>query len=240
MKDKKIYKLQFYDLEFVFWWDWAFALTYEICDYFDNRPVVNISLVFFVLKIHMPIRNSWTDECDPPKWGIEIHHNALWIYKGGKGNMNGGNKWWIWYFPWVLEWYRRSLRLKTDTPEQSFSLMGPWEHETRGHHKDFWKDEWINVRWQETHPYSYTLKSGDVQHVNATIHVVQLEWRIKAMMWCPLIKKVITYIEVEFDGVVGERTRSWKGGCIGCYYAMLPGESPVDTLKRMEMNRKFN
>ena len=46
-------------------------------------------------------------------------------------------------------------------------------------------------------------------------------------------------IGVSFDGEVGEETGSWKGGCVGCGYEMLPGEVPLDTLRRMERDRKF-
>lgn len=46
-------------------------------------------------------------------------------------------------------------------------------------------------------------------------------------------------IDVQFSDEVGERTGSWKGGTIGCGYNMLPGESPLDTLRRMEAERKF-
>lgn len=32
---------------------------------------------------------------------------------------------------------------------------------------------------------------------------------------------------------------SWKGGTIGCGYALRPNESPYECLKRMEQERKF-
>jgi hypothetical protein len=50
---------------------------------------------------------------------------------------------------------------------------------------------------------------------------------------------VRTSIEVGFDDEVGERTGSWKGGTIGCGYDMLPDESAVQCLRRMERERKF-
>ncbi len=33
---------------------------------------------------------------------------------------------------------------------------------------------------------------------------------------------------------------SWKGGVLGCGYEMKPGETPKQTLRRMERERVFN
>lgn len=87
----------------------------------------------------------------------------------------------------------------------------------------------------ETHPYTYTLTDGTVQHRQATIQAEEREWR---RPWIPC-QRVDRYIDVRFDGEVGERTGSWKGGTIGCGYTMNPGERPVDTLRRMERERVF-
>jgi hypothetical protein len=87
----------------------------------------------------------------------------------------------------------------------------------------------------EAHPYRYVLRSGKVQERTATIKVETRRW---TRPWIPrvLFKKTI---DVNFDDEVGERSGSWKGGTIGCGYDMLPGELPVDTLRRMERERKF-
>lgn len=87
----------------------------------------------------------------------------------------------------------------------------------------------------ETHPYVYTLRSGKVQNRQATIKVETRRWQ---RWWLPF-RRVSRTIDVRFDDEVGERTGSWKGGCIGCSYEMLPNESPLDTLRRMERERKF-
>jgi hypothetical protein len=50
-----------------------------------------------------PFKNKWTDECDSHKWGIAIHNNTFWIYKVGKGNMNGVSKWWTWRIPFFTK-----------------------------------------------------------------------------------------------------------------------------------------
>ena len=87
----------------------------------------------------------------------------------------------------------------------------------------------------ETHPYNYVRRSGEIQERTATI---QVETRLWTRWWLPrrLFKKTI---DVKFNDEVGERTGSWKGGVMGCGYDMLPGELPLQTLRRMEAERKF-
>jgi hypothetical protein len=87
----------------------------------------------------------------------------------------------------------------------------------------------------ETHPYTYTLRSGEVQHRTATIKVERRTW---TRWWLPF-KRVSRSIDVEFSGEVGERSGSWKGGCTGCGFPMLASETPVQALRRMEATRKF-
>lgn len=88
---------------------------------------------------------------------------------------------------------------------------------------------------KEVHPYRYTLASGEVQERTATINV---ESRLWTRYWLPhrLYKRTI---DIEFNDEVGERTGSWKGGTTGCSYNMLPNETPVECLRRMETERSF-
>lgn len=79
------------------------------------------------------------------------------------------------------------------------------------------------------------LRSGDVQHRTATIKAEQRTW---TRWWLPF-KRVSRSIDVEFNAEVGERTGSWKGGCLGCGYEMKPGETPLQALRRMEKERAF-
>lgn len=95
----------------------------------------------------------------------------------------------------------------------------------------------------DTYPYTYILKDGTVQNRKAKVSVERRTWWQR---WFGLgkkhltPKKVRTSINVEFDGEVGERTGSWKGGTLGCGYDLLPNETPEQCLRRMESERKFN
>lgn len=105
----------------------------------------------------------------------------------------------------------------------------------------------INMPWQwrhagtetaepaEQHNYHYVLRNWEVQRRIATIQAEKTKW---IRYWIPWVKKS-RYIKVDFDGEVGERTGSWKGGCTGCGYEIRRKETPVECLRRMERERKF-
>lgn len=211
----------------VFYFGLRFDITFSICGYFDNRPYINLSLIFFTLKIILPFRNKWTDECDSPRWGIAIHNNTIWIYKGGKGNLYGGSKWWTWDIPFFTKtWVRTSILLKYDT----------WEHESKGNSKEFWKDEWKEQQacWE----YDF-LDKYDNTIIPTKIYVEEREWRPKWLTWTKLFAKVSRTIDVNFSEEVGSRKGSWKGGTLGCGYELRKNETPLDGIKRMEQERKF-
>ena len=88
-------------------------------------------------------------------------------------------------------------------------------------------------------PYRYMLKSGAEQNVTASFHVDRMKWRPLCLRWTSLFEKSRTCIDVKFSDEVGERAGSYKGGCTGCSYEMLPHEAPHETLRRMERERRF-
>lgn len=211
----------------IFYWGNHFDISFELCGYFDNRPRVNLDLILFSLTFVLPFRNKWTDECDAPKYGIAIHGNTFWIYRGGKGNMSGGNKWWTWYIPFVTkEWIRTSILLKD----------GTWEHETKGNKKSFYNEEWKSKQMSWNYDYR---DSCDGEIIPTTIYVEEREWRPKWLKWTKRFAQISTNIDVHFSKEVGKRKGEWKGGTVGCGYEMLPNEEPLGCLKRMELERKF-
>lgn len=210
-----------------FHFGWHFDISYELCGYFDARHRINIDLIFFSWTIILPICSKYSDECCPPKYGIAIHNATVWIYHGGKGNMNGGTLWWTWSIPFLTkEWVRTSILLKD----------GTWEHETKGHRKEFYNDGWKAK--QKLWIYNYT-DSYDNEIIPTIIYVDEREWRPKWLTWTKLFSKVRRSIDIHFSKEVGKRKGSWKGGCTGCGYILLKNETPLDCLKRMEKERKF-
>jgi hypothetical protein len=104
-----------------------------------------------------------------------------------------------------------------------------------------WRDVFdrTDKPYSETHPYTYVLRSGEVQNRKATItkrrHVLNRRW-LKRFGWPNTIRESIN---IKFDGEVGECTGSWKGGTIGCSYDLRAGEVILEALRRMEGEKKF-
>lgn len=220
-KEKWIYESKY----LIFYFGWRFDISFEICGYFDNRPRINLDLIFFSLTLILPFRNEWTDECVPPKWGVAIHNNTFWLYKGGKGNYVGGNKWWTWDIPFITkDWVRTSILLKD----------GTWAHERPKNRQNFYKDKWVLLKqsWQ----YDYT-DPYDGEVIPTTIYVEEREWRPKWLKWTSLFSIIDRTIDIHFSKECGKDKGSWKGGVIGCGYKLLPNEEPLDCLKRMEKER---
>jgi hypothetical protein len=86
--------------------------------------------------------------------------------------------------------------------------------------------------------YDYT-DQYDGQVIPCVFWVEEREWRPKWLTWTGLFRDVRRYIEIEFKDEVGPQKGSWKGGVMGCSYDLLPEETPMDCIKRMERERKF-
>ena len=226
----------------------GFKLVFEKWGYFDPRPQINTSVTTLLVLI-LPFLSLWLlplsailcfyswgsiylklpyntgkDKCsdENTSFGINFYNvNAefpteLWV-----------RGWKSFNFPWAFEFWKREVLHKTgDTTH--------WRKEERG--DDFWdKEKWKNQIVLETYPYTYTLKSGEKQERTATIYQEKRYWR----RWFNLLSKCNHYIEIEFSDEVGERSGSYKGGCIGCSYKVNKGETPLECLRRMEKGRKF-
>ena len=235
----------------------GFDIKYHVAGYFDQKPMLQIYFIWGKLFLYLPwkhykkVERESTlkekrndklltianpeykpkkryckvpyDECDPPRYGFYFYMNGLWFALGEKTKSYD--------LPWALDWIRTSCLTKDNT----------WLHETKNNRNmEFWNvEKWKDILFYETHPYTYTTKSGEIQNCIATIKVQEREWRWKWFKWLKLTKKVRRDIEVDFSEDIGEEKGSWKGGTVGCDYQMLPNETPFDTLKRMEKERKF-
>jgi hypothetical protein len=157
-----------------------------------------------------------------PKYGISVHNETLWIHTGGKYDRSIGQctsgQWIAWdlpWFSWIFEFHHWA------SPDGNW-IDGGYENAEKA--------------YSEKHDYTYVLNSGEIQKRSAIVRKEERQWHRK---WFPFIKMNRKTIDVEFNDEVGERTGSWKGGCVGCGYDMKKGESMLDTLRRMEKERKF-
>lgn len=205
-----------------FWWGGGdFSLKYSLGGYFSRRHELVVCLWLFKAFIKLPWGNG-IEDCETPTYGMYYHANSLVLCYGMKQKHIP--------MPWQMQWVRTSLLLKDQT----------WAHDTPKNKKSFWKDEWKEKAYSFTEPYTYVLKSGALQHMNAMCFVKEWEWRPLWFKWTSLFKNVRKAIDINFDGEVGERAGSWKGGCTGCSYDINPGETPLQTLRRMQTEREFS
>lgn len=180
--------------------------------------------------------------CRESRTGIGIHNGGFWFYPfTDQHESRRDHPWWkksyCWRFPWDFEHHLTEI-LKPLSGVDSASWPVVW-NDRGGQFMDAWDErkaaeDSVSQVWD----YFYTLKRGEVQKCRATIHVRRSTWRAR---WYPIIPsvKVCTSLDIQFSAEVGEETGSWKGGCVGCGYDMLPGEMPFDTLRRMEVERRF-
>ncbi|SFY18451.1 hypothetical protein SAMN04244548_02990 [Paracoccus pantotrophus] len=182
------------------------------CD--QGNRMLNVALGFGQAFIPLGIVPQEYQVGEEPIWGIDMSREF-----GIRLCWGRWSRWWDWPF-----------RLET-LSWQYEAGDGTWRDVRAGEDR---------VVMPETHPYSYTLDSGEIQEVEATIY--RQRWvigrRILHRLGWPKIRK--HSIDIHFSAEVGERAGSWKGGCIGCSYDMLPGETPEQTLRRMEQQRRFD
>ena len=195
-------------------WRWSVAL----CK-FDNEPrwVLHLFCLWGTLgRAKTPPKDCMLDE-----WGFTFSDRTL--------HLNWGHKTKIVYMPWMFDHCRVEAMLR----DGSFI---PYEWWTR--HGE--TPEPADI-YRETFPYTYTLRSGEVQRRLATVTVERRSWcwHSRPFKWLRWPSMVRTSIDVAFDDEVGEGTGSWKGGCVGCGYDLQPGETPEQCLRRMEAERKF-
>lgn len=210
---------------------------------------LQIACLFFVAFIRLPFldRALTTGSCsiDNPSYGFSTFEGTIHLDWGRWGR--------------IIEppWQRRYLF------REFLAADGRWlPHDLLW--RDYRPDEGVKPLTQAL-PYHYLLDNGEVQHVTATVHRergwIVWKWfgestsprahlapgRRRRKAWLSdglrAIQKRLTppreSIDISFSGEVGERAGSWKGGCIGCSYDMKPGEAPVQTLRRMQRERRF-
>lgn len=211
------------------------GLGVALCS-FEEGFSLHIHLGWPNIYLKLPFLQRWHREPDEmmESWGFSLCSDS---YSNVRFTWGARSK--FVDLPWSREWVRTSHLLADQT----------WSHETaearlsaRGEGLDGLRkrrDFREAHQWAAEYPYRYVLKSGEVQERVATVTVQEMEHRPRWFMWTSLFAKVRRSIDVRFNDEVGERSGSWKGGCIGCGYDLRAAESPEQCLRRMEAERKF-
>jgi len=207
-------------------WSVAAELIYSGSDDEDKWPwMIHIHFLLLNLFLHLPVkyeppskREHWMREWQ--QWGFSLCDDAVHFH------WNEGIK--IWHLPWFSKVHQRHEVRRADGSWVPF--VGSWETDKK---QPDGREEFV-------FPYTYVLKRGEVQNRIATVYVDRRAWRPRGFTWTALFENCRQSIDVRFNEEVGERTGSWKGGYVRCGWEMLPGETPEQTLRRMEQERIFN
>lgn len=180
-------------------------------------------LDFFGYLIALPFLDRFHSE---PEMGEGLHRWGIYWDEHQSIVVSWKNKSKFFHMPWQWDHHRVEV-LRAD---------GTWTPMIREYGVDSYQDQ----RHIEKFWYKYRLRNGSIQEATATVFVERRSWKWRWFPFLPWPRLVRQSIDVRFDREIGERSGSWKGGCIGCGYDMRPGETAKTTLKRMELERKFN
>lgn len=212
----------------------------------NDRGVMFHFCIPWIASVFLTIdRGFRVKEC---KTGFRVDKESVWIYPlPYVMESNTSDPWyrqnWCFYYPWNWNWFSTEVlehnRYISFMPEQQTTVYIESRKERKKGcvFKNIDNKIAASNSVSRIYPYTYVRKNGEVQKRQATVWVERMTW---IRRW-PIIpgRMVRTSIDVRFDQEVGEKVDSWKGGCTGCGYEMKPGETPEETLRRMEQERKF-
>jgi hypothetical protein len=211
----------------MYWRNWslAFEVIYAGSDGEDKWPwMLHVHFLLLGLYLHFPWSFVPPTKREPymrewQQWGFSHCDDGIHFHWNERTE--------IWNIPYLHKIHQRHEVRLADGSWVPF--VGSWE-----------RNKTPDGRETFTLPYTYILKRGEVQNRTATVFVERRAWRPKWFTWTSIFEKERQTIDVDFSDEVGERTGSWKGGCVGCGYEMLPTETPEQTLRRMERERIFS
>lgn len=203
--------------------DHGFKMRLDTNNYNDEGWQFVIALFFFQAFFHLDFKSRVDEHYEGYEYGFYYHDKAFVLCLGRKHKYI--------YMPWNFEWF------KTETEHKGNKIFV--ERKGDRLNWDTRREIEKDIQYYE-YPYTYVLKDGTVQNVTARVHVKTMFWCWRWCMWLTWPRKSRKYIDIDFSGEVGERAGSWKGGTVGCSYNMNPGETPEQTLRRMEKERRFD
>lgn len=198
----------------------AVAVIYDPDGEYGWPWMLHLHILFLNLFIHFPcphLAEVKDKHGERQQWGFGCFETYICFHR----------KYAYRSFDWPWSW--RHVAHEVRRPNGSWvPYVGSWEHDKNPDGRELF-----------AYPYSYILKSGEVQHVTVTVHVERYSRRRHCFWFTNRFDRFRQSIDVEFSGEIGEQSGSWKGGTIGCGYEMRDRETPERTLRRMEQERKF-
>ena len=210
----------------IYWKRWSLAaeMIFSGADGEDKWPwMLHIHFLLLSAFIHLPFRlvphskrERW--QRDWQRWGFSLGDDCFHAYWNERSK--------VFWLPWLNKVHQRHEVRRADGSWVPF--VGSWEQKEPDGREEF------------VFPYEYKRRNGEIQKREATVYVDRRAWRPRWFTWTSLFEHSRQSIDVAFSDEVGERSGSWKGGCVGCGYEMLPNETPEQTLRRMEHDRIFS
>lgn len=208
-------------------WDWCL----NVCKFgHDDSPYWALHVLCFWVRLWQA-RTMPHGDMHLDKWGIGLYERSLML--------SWGNKVKFVYLPWMYDHCQTEVMLQDD----SFVRFERWNGKGE-------TPEPATI-FRQVHPYTYVMKrilSHDSKDANECVQRRKATVTVKRRSWCwrgwpfRLLRwprKTSTTIDVQFDDEVGDKSGSWKGGCVGCDYELKADETPVECLRRMERERTF-
>ena len=200
-----------------------FSISWSEAGYDEGKANLNLSILWLHLylytsqKLEKYNKDTYDEHKGDREWGIKIHNNVFWIYNGLKHN--------AFEFPYTYRHIVHSIKRKDGQWENDYSKLGLKAYKTKNrdytenimkdgsitknYSKNFWDNEkWDKILYSETFDYTYHLKNGNTQNRKATIKIEKREWRRYFLWWTSWNNKINTFIDIQFDKEVGERSGS--------------------------------
>jgi hypothetical protein len=188
----------------------------EVVGWDDSHNTLIVSFIFLKLFLKIP---QWLFK------GYTIDKSYGFNFTQDSLHMHWGEKTKLWWYPWTWDHYRTSVLRPDGTIWKSGNgLYG----------------DAIPAVLKEQHTYNYLMRDGSVQACIATVHGVEMEWRMRCAKWFPWIKLVRRTIGVSFSEQMGPNRGTWKGDVIGTGFEWKPGDTLQQAVRKMERALEFN
>jgi hypothetical protein len=229
---------------------WCFGFMFNYGNYKNEKPTIQITVTqiisfiifiigiwysqFFMLLIPFLLfgygtlfislsYNTGLYQAEYASYGISYINHTIAIYYGLDKHNNIKVKYIK--MPWALIYIKTSILLKDELS---------WVDENQIGTDD--KDK----IYSNNYPFTYTLKSGEMQNVTVTISIKKIERRYLIFKWTKLFaveNKVMHYYFSEF---AGQHNCSYVKGTTGGNIEMLENETVLECLDRMKTEKIFN
>lgn len=206
------------------WHPKSLGLSLRYCNFggCETHDLIIIEPLFFSLYIYMS--DEYDLEYDDEGWDY-----GFYVYDWTDLNLCWNKYRKNWGIP-----YRSCDWVSTEVMDLDRNVVFVENLENR---KSSWDERYeIQNKIKVDFPYTYQPKFGEVQYTTAKVHVSRMKWVRK---WWPFKKLERTSIDVTFDPSIGDDNDGWKGGCISCGWELRDDETPEQSLRRMELERRF-